>query len=77
MLFLGDLNSLGRYWDFWRREASLTELARLAQEAATATAAFAAYARALRPLVPSRGLTASAVETWGGPLTALASPRRA
>jgi hypothetical protein len=28
VLLLGDLNSLGRYWDFWRREDSVTEIER-------------------------------------------------
>ncbi len=28
VIFLGDLNSLSRYWDFWRREASITEIER-------------------------------------------------
>jgi endonuclease/exonuclease/phosphatase family metal-dependent hydrolase len=28
VILLGDLNSLSRYWDFWHREASITELER-------------------------------------------------
>lgn len=28
VLLLGDLNSLGRYWDFWRHEDSVTEIER-------------------------------------------------
>lgn len=28
VILLGDLNSLSRYWDFWRREASISEIQR-------------------------------------------------
>ncbi len=28
VILLGDLNSLSRYWDFWRKEASITEIKR-------------------------------------------------
>ncbi|MFL5347261.1 MAG: endonuclease/exonuclease/phosphatase family protein [Hyalangium sp.] len=37
VLLLGDLNSLGRYWDFWRQEASVTEIQRQGLESSLKT----------------------------------------